>query len=93
MIHGTADKTVPYKGGSATTFTKLTTVPRALLSLIGGSHVDPVLAKDGPITDRTAIAFLDLELRHDSTAWHQLPAYLATQTGVRLAVAGSLPKP
>jgi len=93
MIHGTADKTVPYRGGSATTFAKLTTVPRALLSLIGASHVDPVLPKDGPITDRTVIAFLDLELRNDPTAWHRLPAYLATQTGVHLAVAGSLPKP
>jgi fermentation-respiration switch protein FrsA (DUF1100 family) len=93
MIHGTADKTVPYKGGSATTFAKLTTVPRALLTFIGAGHTDPVLGRLGPTTDRTAIAFLDLELRHDPTAWNQLPAYLATQTGVHLAVAGGLPKP
>jgi predicted dienelactone hydrolase len=93
MVHGTADKTVPYKGGSATTFAKFTTVPRALLTFIGGGHVDPVRAKDAPTTDRTVIAFLDLELRDDSTAWHQLPAYLDAQKGVHFAVAGGLPQP
>lgn len=94
MVHGGADKTVPYAGGSATTFTNLS-VPRALVSIPTAGHTDIFGGKDnaanGESTQDAVLAFLQLELRHDDRAWKKLGASLDKLGRAWIEVAGGLP--
>ena len=94
LIHGEADKTVPYIGGSLHTFETFTSVPRALLSFPKAGHVDAVFAKPY-ISDAqaTMIAFLNMELRNDDTGWRGVAALVAKNGVGTIKVAGGLPSP
>ena len=94
LIHGEADKTVPYVGGSLHTFDTFTSVPRALLSFPKAGHIDAVFATPY-INDGQAaiIAFLNMELRHDDTGWRGIAALVAKNGVGTVKVAGGLPSP
>jgi predicted dienelactone hydrolase len=90
MLHGKKDKTLRYEPGSATLFTTLTKVPRALVTFPDKGHVDIL---GSPSLMPSIIAFLDMELRHDDTGWRALTSKLAKDGDAGIQVGGGLAPP
>ncbi len=89
LLHGEADKTVPYKS-STHIFDTFTHVPRALVSFPDVGHVQ-ILGQKSLIP--AIVAFLDMELRDAPAEWRHLGTKVAHNGDATIAVAGGLPKP
>jgi predicted dienelactone hydrolase len=92
LIHGGKDKTVPYASSQAS-FDNLPG-PRAFLSVPGANHTGVLSPERQPsVTSDVAIAFLDLELRHDAGPWKAAGNEVKQRGVATLAVRGGLPSP
>ncbi len=93
LVHGDADKTVPYDK-SVESFSFFTG-PRAFVSEVGAGHSTIFTSEGGHVygmaTQDSALAFLDLELRHDDSAWKALGATLDSSKVAWIQVAGGMP--
>lgn len=89
LIHGEQDGTVPYDS-SVTVFDTFTDVPRAFVTLPDADHTGPLVS---PSFGATVIAFFDLELRHDPTAWHGVQGVWDDNGDGTIQVAGGMPAP
>ena len=90
MLHGKKDKTLRYEPGSATLFTTLSKVPRALVTFPDKGHIDIL---SSPSFLPSVLAFLDMELRHDDTGWRALTSKLAKDGDASIEVGGGLAPP
>ena len=90
LLHGDKDGTVPYGAGSQHIFASFTKVPRAFVTFPGVGHIN-ILSK--PSLNTSIVAFLDLELRHDSTEWDTLKNKIAKNGDARIETAGGLATP
>jgi fermentation-respiration switch protein FrsA (DUF1100 family) len=76
LVHGNADKTVPYFG-SQQAFSSLPG-PRWFLTLLGGSHPGPFLPPYNKVVDQAMVAFLNAELQHQTAGLDSFGAVAQT---------------